>query len=76
MVKNLPAMPESGNTYTWIEHNHPHLKTAPSDCIAKGHYKNFTDYDAAGRPDRNYWIDDNGNSIVNDDGSAVTTTNQ
>ena len=64
---------KSGSNYTWIEHNHPHLKTAPSTCTNNSHYKNFTDYDAAGRPDRNYWLDDNGNSIVNDDGSAVTS---
>ncbi len=61
------------NGYTWIYHNHPHLKNPPSDCKETGHYKNFTDYDASGRPDRNYWIDDSGNSIVNDDGSAKTT---
>ena len=64
---------KKNSTYTWVKHTHPHLKTAPSDCKETGHYKNFTDYDAEGRPDRNYWLDDNGNSIVNDDGSAKTT---
>ena len=62
---------KSSGNYNWVEHNHPHLKNKPNNCT-QGHYKNFTDYDASGRPDRNYWIDDNGNSIVNDDGSAKT----
>lgn len=42
--------------YEWIYHNHEYVKDAPSGCQTAGHYKNFTDYYAEGRPDRNYWI--------------------
>ena len=40
----------------WIHHTHGYVETAPDNCPAKGHYKGFTDYDAEGRPDRDYWI--------------------
>lgn len=39
----------------WVYHDHEYLSTAPSGCVAAGHYKGFTDYDAEGRPDIGYW---------------------
>ncbi len=40
----------------WVHHTHEYVQTAPEGCTAAGHYKNFTNYTAEGRPDRNYWI--------------------
>ena len=58
------------NVFEWVPHNHAYVRNAPDGC--KGHYKNFTDYDAEGRPDRNYWFDDQNRPIVDEDGNPIT----
>lgn len=55
-----------GKIYVWVFHNHIYDNTATEykNCVeADTHYKSFTDYDAADRPDKDYWLDENGNSV-------------
>ena len=56
--KNGSGIASYGYVYIWIYHDHPYDNTLNeyNNCSNKGtHYGSFTDYDAADRPDKEYW---------------------
>lgn len=58
LKKNGDGWFDYGTIFVWIYHDHPYDNTSDeyNNCgNKKTHYKSFTDYDAADRPDKEYW---------------------
>ena len=56
--KNGSGIFSYGDIFIWIYHDHPYDNTSNeyNNCGNKNtHYSSFTDYDAADRPDKEYW---------------------